>query len=100
MVTLLAMILALVGEVTVGAPVTPEVADARAVLPDQRLSTDQYVRYYMLATIRSDEDLPFTTSGSFSLAAPHRVWLGVYVRTPSIWTRCRFQEGCSHAAMV
>jgi hypothetical protein len=86
MVPLLAMILALVVPASAGTPATSEIADARAMLPDPRLSKDQYVRYYLRATIRSDEDLPFTTSGSFSLAAPRAVWLGVYVRTPSIWT--------------
>lgn len=86
MVPLLAIILAMVAPASVGVPATAEVADARAVLPDQHISKDQYVRYFMRATIRSDEDLPFTTSGSFSLTAPRAVWLGVYVRTPSVWT--------------
>jgi hypothetical protein len=86
MVPLLAMILALAGPTSGATPATAEIADARAVLPDQRLRKDQYVRYYLRATIRSDADVPFTTSGSFSLAAPRTVWLGVYVRTPSLWT--------------
>ena len=83
---LLAMIMALAGPPSAGTA-SSEIADARAVLPDQGLSKDQYVRYYMRTTISSDEDLPFTTSLSFSLAAPRAVWLGVYVRSPSIWTR-------------
>jgi hypothetical protein len=87
MAPLLAMILALLGPTPAEARATPEIADARAVLPDQNLSRKQYIRYYMLATVSSDEDLPFTTSGSFNLGAPRTVWLGVYVRTPSLWTR-------------
>ena len=86
MAPLLAMILALFAPLSVEAPVTAQIADARAVLPDQRLMKDQYVRYWLRATISSDEDLPFTTSGSFNLATPRMVWLSVYVRTPSIWT--------------
>src|SRR5688572_25513809 len=86
MAPLLAMILALASPASAGIPSTPELADVRAVLPDQRLSKHQYVRYYLRATIKSDEDLPFTTAGSFSLAAPREVWLGVFVRTPSLWT--------------
>ena len=66
---------------------TAQVADVSAVLPDPHLNKDQYVRYFMRTTIRSDADLPFTTSGSFMLAAPRVVWIGVYVRTPSLWTR-------------
>lgn len=83
---LLAMMLTLGTPASAGGPTSAEVADARAVMPDRHLSKDQYVRYWMRATIRSDEDLPFTTSGSFSLAVSRAVWLGVYVRTPSLWT--------------
>jgi hypothetical protein len=89
MVPLLTMLLVLAGPTAAGAHAPAQVADARAVLPDQRLSRDSYVRYFMRATIKSDADLPFTTSGSFSLAAPRTVWLGIYVRTPSVWTRDR-----------
>lgn len=87
MAPLLAIVLALADPASAGARATAEVSDTRAVLPDRRLRKDQYVRYFMRATIRNDEDLPFTTSGSFTLAAPLDVWLGVYVRTPSPWTR-------------
>jgi hypothetical protein len=86
MVPLFSMMLALAGPAPAWIRPTPEIADARAVLPDSRLSKEQYARYYLRAAIRTDEDLPFTTSGSFNLGAPRTVWLGVYVRTPSLWT--------------
>jgi hypothetical protein len=86
MILLLAMILALVAPATAETYTPAENADARAVLPDPRLNKEQYVRYYLRAAIRTDDDLPFTTSGSFTLSAPQPVWLGVYVRTPSLWT--------------
>lgn len=82
---LLAIALVLNAPTSVGA--TAEVVDSRSVLPELHIRKDQYVRYFMRATIRSDEDLPFTTSGTFSLGAPRDVWLGVFVRTPSIWTK-------------
>ena len=63
-----------------------ETVDARVHLPDPRLKKDDYVRYYLRATITSDVDLPFSTSHSFLLPAPREVWVGVYARTPSIWT--------------
>ena len=85
MVFLLAMILALADPASAGTA-TPEIADVRAVLPDRDLSKNQYARFYLRATIRTDADLPFTTSGSFNLGAPRMVWLGMYVRTPSLWT--------------
>jgi hypothetical protein len=89
MVPLIAIALALAAPASAGVPATAQIADARAVLPDRHLRKGQYVRYFMRATIKSDADLPFTTSGSFSLSAPRPVWLAVYVRTPSLWTRDR-----------
>ena len=86
MVPLFAMILALVVPAPAWMRATPEIADAHAVLPDHRLSKEQYARYYLRAVIRTDADLPFTTAGSFSLGAPRTVWLGVYVRVPSLWS--------------
>lgn len=65
--------------------VTPETVDARAVLPDG-LDKSHYVRQYLLTTVASDEDLPFTTSHSFVLPEPRLVWVGAYARTPSVWT--------------
>ena len=67
-------------------PVPAESVDDRVHLPDARLKKDDYVRYYLRATITSDADLPFTTSHSFLLPAPRDVWVAVYARTPSIWT--------------
>jgi len=81
-----AMILALVAPATAETYTPAENADARAVLPDPGLSKEHYARYYLRAVIRTDDDLPFTTSGSFTLRAPRTVWLGEYVRTPSSWT--------------
>ena len=89
MLLLAATLLVLAGHIDAKAPAPAQAADARAVLPDRHLSKDRYVRYFMPATIKSDADLPFTPSGSFSLASPRTVWLGVYVRTPSLWTRDR-----------
>lgn len=65
--------------------VTPETVDARAVLP-AGLDQSHYDRHYLLTTITSDEDLPFTTSPSFVLSEPRLVWVGAYARTPSVWT--------------
>lgn len=65
--------------------VTPTTVDARAVLPDGLLKSD-YVRHYLLTTITSEADLPFTTSHGFTLPKARLVWVGVYVRTPSVWT--------------
>ena len=72
-----AMILALVAPATAETYTPAENADARAVLPDPGLSREHYARYYLRAVIRTDDDLPFTTSGSFTLRAPRTVWLGV-----------------------
>lgn len=66
-------------------PVPAEAVDAGVHLPDAQLKKDDYVRYYMRATITSDADLPFSTSHSFLLPAPRDVWVAVYARTPSIW---------------
>lgn len=79
--------LALVLMVAACAPktVTPETVDARAVLPGD-LDKRHYVRHYLLTTVASDEDLPFTTAHSFVLPASRLVWVGAYARTPSVWT--------------
>ena len=63
-----------------------ETVDARVFLPDARIKKGDYVRYYMLATITSDADLPFSTSHSFLMPEPREVWVAVYARTPSVWT--------------
>lgn len=67
-------------------PVPAEAVDARFHLPDAGLKKDDYVRYYLRATITSDADLPFSTSHSFLLPEPREVWVAVYARTPSVWT--------------
>lgn len=66
--------------------VTAQLVDDRVVLPSQDINKSFYVRHYLLMTIVSDEDLPFTTSHSFMLSAPRDVWVGVYARTDSFWT--------------
>ena len=80
--------IALALTVTACAPnaLTPEIVDARVVLPDRRLNKSDYVRHYLLTTITSDADLPFTTLHSFTLPEPRVVWVGAYARTPSVWT--------------
>jgi len=61
--------------------------DAQAVLPAASLRKTDFVRRYMLITVRDGDELPFTTSGEPpKLNAPRRVWIGVFVRTPSVWT--------------
>ena len=55
------------------------IADARALLPKEAPPKERYVRYYLLKTIRNDGDLPFTTSTSFRLPRPRRVWVAVFV---------------------
>ena len=67
-------------------PVPAKTVDARVRLPDARIKKGDYVRYYLLSTITSDADLPFSSSHSFLLPEPREVWVAVYARTPSIWT--------------
>lgn len=86
MVALFEIFLVLAGATSAPLSATPETVESRAVLPGEKLSKDRYVRYYLRTTIKSDADLPFTTSDSFALPAPRQVWLGVYVQTPSVWT--------------
>jgi hypothetical protein len=70
------------------APETPVVqVDAQAILPATGLRKTDFVRHYMLMTVRDGDELPFTTSGEPpKLDAPRRVWVAVFVRTPSVWT--------------
>lgn len=61
--------------------------DAQAILPAAGLRKTDFVRHYMLVTVRDGDELPFTTSGEPpKLDAPRRVWVAVFVRTPSVWT--------------
>lgn len=61
--------------------------DAQAILPAADLKKTDFVRYYMLTTVRDGDELPFTTSGAPpKLDAPRTVWVAVFVRTPSVWT--------------
>lgn len=61
--------------------------DAQAILPSAGLNKSDFVRHYMSMTVRDGDELPFTTSGEPpKLDAPRRVWVAVFVRTPSIWT--------------
>jgi hypothetical protein len=61
--------------------------DAQAILPFAGLNKSDFVRHYMPMTVRNGDELPFTTSGEPpKLDAPRRVWVAVFVRTPSIWT--------------
>jgi hypothetical protein len=62
-------------------------ADARAILPATGLKKTDFVRHYMLMTVRDGDEFPFTTSGAPpKLDAPRKVWVAVFVRTPSVWT--------------
>ncbi|MBO9708170.1 MAG: hypothetical protein J7521_08155 [Caulobacter sp.] len=61
--------------------------DAQAILPAADLRKADFIRHYMLMTVRNGDELPFTTSGEPpKLDAPRRVWVAVFVRTPSVWT--------------
>lgn len=61
--------------------------DAQAILPAAGLRKTDFVRHYMLMTVRDRDELPFTTSGEPpELDSPRRVWVAVFVRTPSVWT--------------
>lgn len=86
MVKLFALTLVLLVAACAPNPVTAEFADERVVLPAEGLNKSDYVRYYLLATITSDTDLPVSTSHSLLLPEPREVWVGVFARTPSIWT--------------
>jgi hypothetical protein len=65
-----------------------EMVDARAVLPGKGLKKNEFVRHYMLVSVKSlDRDLPFTfLSATGELPASRTVWVGVFARTPSVWT--------------
>lgn len=61
--------------------------DAQAILPAADLRKADFVRHYMLMTVRDGDELPFTTSGEPpKLDSPRRIWVAVFVRTPSVWT--------------
>ncbi|WP_158235442.1 hypothetical protein [Caulobacter sp. FWC2] len=61
--------------------------DAQAILPAAGLKKTDFIRHYMLMTVHAGDELPFTTSGEPpKLDAPRRVWVAVFVRTPSVWT--------------
>lgn len=67
----------------------PRVAqvDAQAILPAVGLKKEKFVRCYMLITVRDGDEIPFTTTGEAPrLDGPRRVWVAVFVRTPSVWT--------------
>lgn len=53
-------------------------ADDLAVLPDGAMTKSEYARFYTLIDLKSDEDLPVTTSHTFTLDAPRQVWAGVF----------------------
>ena len=59
--------------------------DARVHLPGG-LKATQYARYYLLKTIRGEQDLPFSTSFSFKLREPLEVWLALFIKTPSVFS--------------
>lgn len=52
--------------------------DDLAVLPDGAVAKSKYARFYTLIDLKSDEDLPFTTSHTFTLDAPRQVWVGMF----------------------
>jgi hypothetical protein len=78
--------LALASAVTTAPPARAHVSvsavDTRAVLPAGAPRRQRYVRYYALATIRGDEDLPFSTSPAFHLQRPREVWLALFIQRP------------------
>ncbi len=86
MAKLFALVLVLMAAACAPRPVAAELVDDRVVLPSREINKSDYVRHYLLTTIVSDEDLPFTTLHSFTLSAPRDVWVGVYARAYSPWT--------------
>lgn len=52
--------------------------DDLAVLPDEAMSKSDYARFYALIELKTDEDLPFTTTHTFTLDTPRQVWVGVF----------------------
>lgn len=52
--------------------------DDLAVLPDGAMAKSGYARFYALIELKTDEDLPFTTSHTFTLDTPRQVWVGVF----------------------
>jgi hypothetical protein len=68
------------------AQLSAALVDTKVILPKGVPDRAYYVRYYLLKTIRTTEDLPFTTSPEFELAKPRLVWLALFIRTPSIFT--------------
>ena len=66
---------------------TARSVDDHAILPASAGSKSNFRRAYMLMTARDLDDLPFTTGGGPErLTTPRKVWVGVFVRTPSVWT--------------
>lgn len=62
--------------------VTAAEANARAVLPEGARPKDAYGAYYLLKSVRTAEDLPFTTSNDFALPQARRVWVAVFTAAP------------------
>ncbi|MHC3128071.1 hypothetical protein OB03_12635 [Brevundimonas sp. GN22] len=52
--------------------------DDLAVLPEGAMAKSDYARFYALIELKSELDLPFTTSHTFTLAAPRKVWVSVF----------------------
>ena len=59
--------------------------DRSAVLPAAAHPRDAYVRYYMQKKVRSEGDLPFTTTTEVPSLKPGEVVLGLYVLPEQIW---------------
>ena len=60
--------------------------DAHVVVPKGAPKGNHYVKYYLLKTIRSNNDLPFSSMFSFQLREPREVWLALFIQLPSVFT--------------
>ena len=68
------------------AHLTAAAVDARVILPHGVRARSGYVRYYVLRTLRSEADLPFSSGPTFRLSHPREVWAALFIRTPSVFT--------------
>lgn len=60
------------------AAVSAQVVDRRAVLPKGAHPKTSYSRYYLLAYVRDDGDVPFTLTSAFNLSQRRKVWMGIF----------------------
>ncbi len=69
-----------------GAPLAAAAVDARVMLPGGINPGGHYVRVYVLRTIRSEADLPFSSEPAFRFRKPREVWAAVFILTPSVFS--------------